>query len=350
MKTSITGNTKTLNRFGDFPREIQIKIFKCASLAPRIVYLRLEVIFSEEEEGIIWAHLRVNKNKATDLLSLLEICTTPNASVYCGGGFTKIKIEPLGTCSHVAHKAHKSFFDMRFFNERFCNKRLPYGYKEQDYKLLNDTYVRPSEDILGVDLDMLTLLCAHGGSLDLESLTHIAVSRSGYLSVRTPLVSIYVTRLLSGIHSHYPCLKRLSVVSSNSYPRILPPATRLLSINKDLLKLDLRDKDERQVPSGYADDRYQKLEKTLKSRSLFDRHFESYRKGIEKEGNKNAIDYWQKVELVNVLHCWPDDSQDELSLYIPELDSYVRCNDGGFLGTLPESTPDSLIQLGIPSS
>ncbi|KAF7895444.1 uncharacterized protein EAF01_009406 [Botrytis porri] len=109
----------------------------------------------------------------------------------------------------------------------------------------------------------------------------------------------------------------------------MPPATRLLSINKDLLKLDVRDKDERQVPLEEADHR----------------HVESYRKEIEEEGNKDAFEYWKKVEVVNVLHCWPDEPQDEPNLYIPKIDSYVRCNDDGFLAPLPETTPDSLIQL-----
>ncbi|TGO53491.1 hypothetical protein BCON_0122g00080 [Botryotinia convoluta] len=312
---------------------LPIKIFKYALPDPRIVYLRLELIFSKPEEGIIWVHVRVNKPKAPGLLSLLETCTTSNASVYSGGGFTKIKIEPLGSCPHIA-------------NNKFVDRGLPFGYKEQDYKLLNDTYMRPSEDILVVDYDLLSLLYGHGGSLDLKSLTHIAVSRFGYLSVRTPWVSDDMTKLLNDIHSRCPCLKRLSVIGTFNCDREMPPATRLLDINKDLLKLDLRDKYERQLPSEEADDRYRVLEKILKARYLFDKHFESYRKKIEEEeGNKDAIEYWKKVEVVKALHCWPEDPQDESNLYIPEIDSYVRCNDDGFLATLPESTPDSLIQL-----
>ncbi|TGO23888.1 hypothetical protein BPAE_0118g00150 [Botrytis paeoniae] len=128
---SITGNTKTLHRFGEFPREIQIKIFKYALPNPRIVYLRLELIFSKPEEGITWVH-------ASGLLSLLETCATSNASVYSGEGFTKIKLEPLGSRPHTANK------------QRLSTGHY-FGYKEQDYKLLNDTYMRPSEDILVVD-------------------------------------------------------------------------------------------------------------------------------------------------------------------------------------------------------
>ncbi|TGO19009.1 hypothetical protein BTUL_0006g00420 [Botrytis tulipae] len=239
----ITGNTKTLHRFGEFPREIQIKIFKLALPDPRIVHLGLEVIFSEPEDGITWVHARVNKIRAPRLLSLLETCITSNASVYSGDGFTKIKIQPLNSHPHTANKQRLSP------NNNFC-------YKDWGDKVLNDTYMRFSEDILMVDYNRFDLLYRHGGSLDLERLTHIAVTRY-----------------------------------------------------------------------------------------LFDRHFESYRKEIEEEGNKNAIEYWNKVEVVNVLQCWPDGTQYDSSLYIPEIDSIVRSNDDGFLATLPESTPDSLIKL-----
>ncbi|TGO23889.1 hypothetical protein BPAE_0118g00160 [Botrytis paeoniae] len=133
-----------------------------------------------------------------------------------------------------------------------------------------------------------------------------------------------MTKLLNNIYSRCPCLKTLSVISSENCPREMPTATRLLSINKDLLKLDLRNKDELQLPLEEADHRYGVLENTLKARYLFNRHFESYRKEVEEEGNKDAIEYWKKVEVVNVLHCWPDEPQDESNLYILEIDSYVR--------------------------
>ncbi|KAF7883375.1 uncharacterized protein EAF02_005295 [Botrytis sinoallii] len=154
-----------------------------------------------------------------------------------------------------------------------------------------------------------------------------------------------MTGLLDDVYSRRPGLKRLSVIGSHDCAREMPSATRLLNIDRNLLKLDLKDKDGRQVPSEEADDRYRVLEKILKAQYLFDRHFELYRKEIEEEGNKNAIEYWKNVEVVDVLCCWPDESQDESSFYIPEIDSYVRCNDDGFLATLPESTPDKLIKL-----
>ncbi|TGO45027.1 hypothetical protein BOTNAR_0709g00010 [Botryotinia narcissicola] len=246
---SITGNTKTLHRFGEFPREIQIKIFKLALPDPRIVHLGLEVIFSEPEDGITWVHARVNKTRAPRLLSLLETCITSNASVYSGDGFTKIKIQPLNSHPHTANKQRLSP------NDNFC-------YKDWGDKVLNDTYMRFSEDILMVDCSYFDLLYRHGGSLDLERLTHNAVNGC-------------------------------------------------------------------QVPSEEADDRYQALEKILKARYLFDRHFESHRKEKEEEGNKNAIKYWNRVEVVNVLQCWSDGTR----------------NDDGFLATLPESTPDEVIKL-----
>ncbi|KAF7947189.1 uncharacterized protein EAE97_004438 [Botrytis byssoidea] len=328
---SITGNTKTLHRFGQFPREIQIKIFKLALPDPRIVHLGLEVIFSKPEDGITWFHARVNKTRAPGLLSLLETCITSNASVYSGDGFTKIQIQLLNSHPHTANKQHLSP------NENFC-------YKDWGDMVLNDTYKRFSEDILMVNYSRFDLLYRLGESLDLKRLTHIAVSWFGYLSVSTPWTSGKITKLLNDTYSQCPCLKRLSVLGSRICDEKAPPVTRLLNIDKDLLKLDLEDTDGRQVPSEEADDRYQVLKKILKARYLFDRHFESYRKKTE-EGNKNAIEYWNKVEVVNVFQCWPDGTQYDSTLYIPEIDSIVRSNDDGFLATLPESTPDKVIKL-----
>ncbi|KAF7918253.1 uncharacterized protein EAE98_009865 [Botrytis deweyae] len=265
---SITGNTKTHHRFGEFPREIQIKIFKLALPDPRIVYLRLELVASKHEEGTCF-HTSVRKTRAPGLLPLLETCTTSNASVYLGDGFTKIKIEPLDGHPHTTNE----------------------------------------------------------------------------MSTSTPLIADKMTGLLDDVYSRCPGLKRLSVIGSHDCAREMPSATRLLNTDKNLLKLDLKDKDGRQVPSEEADDRYRVLEKILKARYLFDRHFELYRKEIEEERNYDAIEYWKKVEVVDVLCCWPDESQDESNFYIPEIDSYVRCDDDGFLATLPESTPDKLIKL-----
>lgn len=290
------------------------------------------MVFSEPEDGITWVHARVNKTRAPRLLSLLETCKTSNASVYSGDGFTKIKIQPLNSHPHTANKQHLSPKD------NFC-------YKDWGDKVLNDTYMRFSEDILMVDYSRFDLLYRHGGSLDLERLTHIAVSWFGCLSVSTPWISGKITKPLNDTYSQCPCLKRLSVLGSRICDEKAPPVTRLLNIDKDLLKLDLEDIDGRQVPSEETDDRYQVLEKILKARYLFDGHFESYRKEIEEEGNKNAIEYWNKVEVVNVLQCWPDGTLYDSTLYIPEINSIVRSNDDGFLATLPESTPNSLLKL-----
>ncbi|KAF7887562.1 hypothetical protein EAF00_009856 [Botryotinia globosa] len=215
---------------------------------------------------------------------------TSNASVYSGDRFTKIKIQPLNSHPHTANKQRLSP------NDNFC-------YKDWGDKVLNDTYMRFSEDILMVDYRRFDLLYRHGGSLNLERLTHIAVSWFGYLSVSTPWISGKITKLLNDTYSQCPCLKRLSVLGSRICDEKAPPVTRLLNIDKDLLKLDLEDIDGRQVPSEETDDR----------------HFESYRKEIEEEGNKNAIEYWNKVEVVNVLQCWSDGTQYESTLYFQRL-------------------------------
>ncbi|THV50940.1 hypothetical protein BGAL_0130g00210 [Botrytis galanthina] len=326
----ITGNTRTLHRFGEFPREIQIKIFKLALPDPRIVYLRLGLMSSEHEEES-WTHISMDKIRTPGLLPLLETCRTSNASVYCGDGFTKIKIEPLdghpGTIKKLDLGAcHYIDFDV------WSDKVLQYN------------YIRPSEDILVMHYDSLRFLHDRSKSLNLERVTHIALKLECF-SVMTPWISDRMTSLLGDVYSRCPNLKRLSVIGSYNCVRELPSATRLLSIDKDLLKLDFRDKDERQVPSEEATHSYRELDRILRARCLFDWHLESYRKEIEEEGNRNAIEYWKKVEVVDVLCCWPDESQDESNFYIPEIRSYVRCNDDGFLATLPESTPDSLIKL-----
>ncbi|KAF5875169.1 putative heterokaryon incompatibility protein [Botrytis fragariae] len=240
---SITGNTKTLHRFGEFPREIQIKIFKLALPDPRIVYLRLEIIFSKHEEGITWVYASSGRTRASGLLSLLETCTISNASVYSGDGFTKAKLEPLGSRPHTANKQHLG-------TDHY------FGYKNWGDKVLNYTYMRPTEDILVVNYDLLSCLYGHNGSLNLEKLTHIAaVERCLFVMPMSQETQCYWN------------------------------------------------KDERQVPSQEADDSYRVLEIILKARYLFDRHFDSYRREVEEEGNKDAIEYWKKVEVVNALHC-----------------------------------------------
>ncbi|TEY58656.1 hypothetical protein BOTCAL_0204g00130 [Botryotinia calthae] len=281
--TSITGNTKTFHRFGELPREIQIKIFKHALPDPRTVYLRLEIILEEPREGIMWIHASVDKTRAPGLLPLLETCTTSNASVYSGDGFTKIKMEPLGSHPHIASKDN-------------LNNEASLVYKDWGDQVLSYTYMRPSEDILVVDYISLCILYNHHGSLDLQRLTHIAVIHFGYLSVTTPWDSGRMTRLLNDIYSRCPCLKRLSVIASHDCPREIPPATRFLNIDRDLLKLDLRDKDERQVPFEEANARYEVLKDILKTRYIFDKHFESHREEVEEEGNKDVVEYWKKVE------------------------------------------------------
>ncbi|KAF7875280.1 hypothetical protein EAF04_002452 [Stromatinia cepivora] len=344
------GSIKTFHKFCELPRELQLMIFQNALPASRIVYIKFDITASpvSYHERALSVRLDVRIAKSPGLLPLLETCTASNASVYLDGGFVEIKVEPLNSGPAL-------------YPREIRTRDFPVHYEDWDHKERNYTYMRPSQDILMVDVDSLLKLYQYGGSLNLEGVTHIALRRIEWVPAMDPMVDSQkavqgMIDLLNLIEAQCSNLKRLSFVP-NSYDYLgvhTTNDTQLLDINNDLLKLDFRDKRGYEVPDRANCSLYEMLSCLLKKRNFFDHKIQKHHERIEEQGNKDSIAYWKGVEVVYCLHCRSKYLSKYLhgeskryipNLYIPLLDSFVRCNDDGTLATLLEDIPDSLIEL-----
>ncbi|APA08342.1 predicted protein [Sclerotinia sclerotiorum 1980 UF-70] len=126
--------------------------------------------------------------------------------------------------------------------------------------------MRPSQDILMVNAESLIALHQYGGSLNLEGLAHIALHKATLWA--TGLWGIKVGRghpdvqrridLLNFIKAQCSTLKSLSIVLYNETTYEDPTTnSRLLDLNNDLLKLDLRDRSGEQVPRRKVSPHYE---------------------------------------------------------------------------------------------
>ncbi|KAF7895443.1 uncharacterized protein EAF01_009405 [Botrytis porri] len=138
LKDDETADRK-IQDLANFPEKYRLRSSKTRFLT-RALSISDELMFLNHEEEVTWVHASVDKTGTLGLLPLLETCTTSNASVYFGDGFTKIKIEPLNSRPHTANKPY-----------------LRFGYKDGGDKALKYTYMRLSEDIIVVDYDSLHL-------------------------------------------------------------------------------------------------------------------------------------------------------------------------------------------------
>ncbi|CAD6439223.1 6ad0f672-226e-48df-bac9-887648a6c043 [Sclerotinia trifoliorum] len=153
--------------------------------------------------------------------------------------------------------------------------------------------------------------------------------------------------LLNFIEAQCPNLKRLSLLSYHcEYSGLATTNSRLLDINNDLLKLDLKDGRGDQAPNSAKSFPYDRLAALLKERNNIDRKTQIHYEKMVKQENKDSISYWKGVEVVNCLLCRLRHLHGYPDVFIPILKSSVPYNDDGTLATLPEDTTDSAVELG----
>lgn len=325
---STAGNTKTFHKFANLPLELQIKIFKYALPDSRIVYFGIK-ISTAQDWNKIRPRLDIEIAAFPGVLPLLQTCTTSNASVYSDGGFSKIKVEPLGT-------------NPVFFPQPYRNSNIPIYYEIWHHKVRNYTFLRPSQDILLLDTPSLMMLYRFRGSLNLQNITHISITEID-LTFPSNFSKIY---FLNFIQAQCPGLERLSYIPGPCnirgwhYHKL-----RFLEINNNLLNLNFRDSAYREVPERSESQMYRALSTVLNRRRRFSCMIEDYHSQMAQEDNKDSIAYWKEVEVVDVLVCWSEHLGNESYLYFPYLEAYVDLNNDGTLAALRKDAPDNLLKL-----
>ncbi|TGO55291.1 hypothetical protein BOTNAR_0248g00070 [Botryotinia narcissicola] len=141
-----TGDTKTFHKFGALPPELQLRIFKNAMPASRVVRWAERVPRRNYWPAFDAPHPLFDQWKFPGLLSLLQACSVSNASVSVDGGFVKIQ------------------------SERGRGRAPPLNWKWKHY-----TFMRPDQYIILLDFSDLVHLYQNGESINLERFTHLAV-------------------------------------------------------------------------------------------------------------------------------------------------------------------------------
>ncbi|KAI9646474.1 hypothetical protein NHQ30_004467 [Ciborinia camelliae] len=305
---------KTLHKFGKLPKELQIKIFKEALPDSRIISFDFEVLKTfktYKNYPIFSTSLKVDIEKFSSSLSLLETCKVSNASVYLGG-FEKIKILPPGSGLPLYLHPRSGQEEIEDHNGLCDESQIDY------------TYLRPSQDIIVLNACELLRLYQRGGSINLEKLTHITVDRLLFLP--KPLED-HIAEFLKLIQEQCVNLKRLSFIDYGPWVKEFHLiGIRLLDISGDLSSLHILDYDNKPVA------------KTLRMDPPFSRFFlgmlNRQFKNMEQRGNTDAVSYWDRVDIVTVVYMFPTNIAHKF--HVPALSGYVFGNDDGSLVTLQE--------------
>ncbi|QSZ35732.1 hypothetical protein DSL72_006854 [Monilinia vaccinii-corymbosi] len=278
-KHATAGNTESLSRFKDFPQEIQLQIFRNALPDQMLIIFNFKLERKSPVANIALIGFRVYIAKFLGPLSLLGTCKTLDTSFLRDGEFEEIRIKPqVSDPSLLLNEDLQSDIPVL----------VSWRPSQRNY-----TYMRPARDIFMTDSDTLLQIYHHGGSINLERFTHIALRYNSSLPVLRDIVKI-----LSLVQDQCPSLKRLSIW--NDPCRILlvgerTPSShaRILDINDDMLKLKPRD---------HLGMIYPQSSKTFlffqalysKSRCLLEVLEKAYPIIAEKDGeNKNSIQYWK---------------------------------------------------------
>ncbi|KAF7885323.1 uncharacterized protein EAF01_011388 [Botrytis porri] len=205
-----TEDTKTFHKFNDLPIELQLKIFKRAMPAARVIRWTRKVDWHLSENRYPMFNLR----SFPGLFSLLNTCSVSNKSVHHDGGFVRIKwIYGKGSTPAYLTK-----------------------WVQKHHTFVHYNYLRPNHHVFLLDYDDLIEADLIGGSINLQSFTHLAL----YGNHMRPQGSI-LGKLLEFIQTHCPNIKRVSFVISSIwyYPYNQYVIARFIDIDENLLKLKL---------------------------------------------------------------------------------------------------------------
>ncbi|KAF7926077.1 uncharacterized protein EAE97_010377 [Botrytis byssoidea] len=298
-----TGDTKTFHKFGALPRELQLRIFKNAMPASRVVRWAERVSRRNYWPAFDTSHPLFDQWKFPGLLSLLQACSVSNASVNVDGGFVKIQ------------------------SERGRGRAPPLNWKWKHY-----TFMRPDQDIILLDCSDLVQLYQNGGSINLERFTHIAVYAESAEYKKWPQDLLLET--LDVIQAHCPLLQRLSVFICNKWYRDFTHYENIRFLDIDdslnLLKLNyrcymMRTNQDEEFKIG------SKLRKMLKSASHLHSQLQEVFMEMRQSREQRVVAYWKKVQVVPVTNCGSQNFYDDSDLYFSDLDAYVGRNDDGTL-------------------
>ncbi|KAI9646471.1 hypothetical protein NHQ30_004464 [Ciborinia camelliae] len=200
--------------FSSFPVEIQCKIFKAAFPEPRVVYFDFKIV--RDEEGnvkIYFPHRRV-----TNVPPFLLACQNSNGEFF--RNYQKLEIHtPYPTIG-----SHASF---------------------------SSVYIHPKNDIFVVRLHKLYAFYVHGGYINFENLTQLALGYTEFLTpdrvdpITKDINSMrYQVRFYTFVSNHCPALKKLYLLISYPYGMIpythqsmIAPGYRIIDITEGCLDL-----------------------------------------------------------------------------------------------------------------
>ncbi|ESZ89831.1 hypothetical protein SBOR_9782 [Sclerotinia borealis F-4128] len=313
---STVGDTKTFHKFGKLSLELQKKIFAMALPDSRIMTFSIDFIQIGKDPDKAWYDLYLQIPSFPGPLFLLETCKTSNTSVFHDGGFRKIEFVRPTSGAVVP----------------FFSWRCPVHYKSLDQERRTHFYMRPSQDILMMDVVKLFRFYMIGGSINLKKLTHLILRGS----IMQAIHCRFTIKLLIMIQRECPNLKRLSLLRPNKCNRsdTIGAISRYLDINETLYKLDFRYPSD--TPLTWREFEIQRLRGHVAAAELTTRTIDRNLRIMEQEGNKYCIPFWKNVEVVPVLKCWSRNTDDESELWFPVLRAYIRRNDDGTLATKPE--------------
>ncbi|TGO89939.1 hypothetical protein BPOR_0086g00090 [Botrytis porri] len=273
-----TEDTKTFHKFNDLPIELQLKIFKRAMPAARVIRWTRKVDWHLSENRYPMFNLR----SFPGLFSLLNTCSVSNKSVHHDGGFVRIKwIYGKGSTPAYLTK-----------------------WVQKHHTFVHYNYLRPNHHVFLLDYDDLIEADLIGGSINLQSFTHLAL----YGNHMRPQGSI-LGKLLEFIQTHCPNIKRDTKTKSRS-------------------------------------------QDVFETRSLMDTASEFMFEvdAVYQEMDRKSMAFWKNVQAVPVLDCGSQNPFDEFELYIPHLEAYACSNNDETLQTTTSTMSKILNEPGTSDS